>query len=193
MSIHLHPKFYKLLALPLALLAGMATSWAQSGEGVRILPGETEIEITGTLALGISQKFAAALAAAPQARLVRLESDGGILSEAMLIQGAIKARELDTAVRTACESACTIAYLGGRRRFAAPGARFGFHRAGSTPGDIGAADLMVRGFYAQAGLTEDFVDQVMATPVTRMWRPDMKALRRAGVVTQIEAVGQKAQ
>jgi len=191
MSIGIRPLFRKFLAVPLALLAGMAGSWAQSAEGVRILPGETEIEITGTFSLGLSQKFAAVLAAAPNARLVRLNSGGGMLSEAMLVQGAIKARGLDTAVRTACESACPIAYLGGRQRFAAPGARFGFHRAGSTPGELGAADLMVRGFYAQAGLAEDFIDQVMATPVTRMWYPDMPALRRAGVVTGIEAGGEE--
>jgi hypothetical protein len=187
MSIGILPLFRTFLALPLALLAGIGASWAQSGGDVRILPGKTEIEITGTLALGISQKFAALLATAPNVRLVRLGSSGGMLSEAMLIQGAIKARELDTAVRTACESACTIAYLGGRRRFATPGARFGFHRAGSAPGEIGAADFMVRGFYAQAGLTEDFIERVMSTPVTQVWHPDMKTLRRAGVVTQIEA------
>ena len=191
MSIRILPVCRKFLAALLALLAGVAASWAQSGEGVRILPGGSDIEIVGTFSLGISQKFAAVLAAAPNARLVRLNSGGGMLSEAMLIQSAIKARGLDTAVHTTCESACTIAYLGGRQRFAAPGARFGFHSTGSTPGELGAAGLMVRGFYAQASLAEDFVDQVMATPVTRMWYPDMPALRRAGVVTQIGAGGEE--
>lgn len=169
----------------LALLVGHAVA-AEPAFIVRILPSGEDIAISGPITQGLGAAFRDALAKAPKARLVRLESGGGTLDVAIDLYAAIRAHKLDTAVQGRCESACSIAYIGGLRRFAAPRARLGFHRAASgAQGDIPVADFMARGLYLQSGVAEWFADRVMETPHDSMWRPTIAELRRAGVVTDV--------
>lgn len=153
---------------------------------VRVLPSGEDIAISGPIAQGLGAAFRAALAQAPKARLVRLESNGGQLDVAIDLYAAIRAHRLETAVQGNCASACTVAFMGGSRRHAAPTARLGFHRAsGAERTEFPLADYIVRGLYVQSGMAEWFADKVMDTPHETMWRPNMRELRRADVVTDV--------
>ena len=153
---------------------------------VRVLPSGRDIAIAGPFIPGLAAAFEAALAKAPQARLVRLESDGGRFDVALDIYRAIRLRGLETAVQGRCLSACTIAFMAGQRRHAAPAARLGFHTAASPEqAAFPMVDYMIRGFYVHSGMAEPFADRVMATPHNQMWLPSLRELRRANVITDI--------
>ena len=154
---------------------------------VRLLPSGEDIAISGPITQGLGAAFRAALAKAPKARLVRLESNGGTLDVATDLYLAIRERKLDTAVQGNCASACTIVFMAGQRRFASPAARFGFHSAGwpIQRDEFPIADFMMRGLYLQAGMADWFADKIMATPHAEMWQPTLDELRRATVITNI--------
>src|ERR1043165_5038765 len=99
---------------------------------VRALPGGTVIEISGALIGPVGEQFSAVLEQTPNARRVRLDSIGGTIATALENQSLIVARGLETEVRHMCNSACTIAFLGGKKRYAMRGARIGFHRASAA-------------------------------------------------------------
>ena len=150
---------------------------------VRILPGGTVVEISGSFSWALPQNFVAMLAQAPQVRTIRLESLGGHLKPAMEVGEVIRARGLDTYVGRICASACTLAYLGGAHRFLAPGARLGFHQA-SAPGVAPAQlDPVLRLAYTRAGLPPAFVAHVLRTPPQSVWFPSQDELRTAGFMT----------
>ena len=175
-----------LILLVLWRIAAAPAPAAEPGFILRILPSGEDIAIAGPITQGLGAAFRAALAQAPKVRLVRLESGGGTLDVAMDLYAAIRAHGLDTAVQGVCESACTVAFMAGARRFAGPRARLGFHRAtGAGRDEFPLADYVVRGLYVQSGMAEWFADRVMATPHETMWRPSLAELRRAGVVTDV--------
>ena len=163
---------------------------AESGL-VRALPGGTVIEISGALIGPLGEQFSAVLEQTPNARRVRLDSVGGVIATALEIQSQILARGLETEVRNICNSACTIAFLGGKRRYAMRGARIGFHRASAADMHVSSADLMVRGLYLHAGVTEDFVAKVLDTPHDSMWFPPIAALLKSGFVSAVLASGDR--
>ena len=175
------------LATLLALLAvGRGAMAADPPFIVRVLPSGEDIAISGPITQGLGTAFRAALAQAPKARLVRLESGGGTLDVAIDLYAAIRTHKLDTAVQGNCQSACTVAFMGGIRRFSAPHARIGFHRAsGVEQKEFPLADYILRGLYVQSGMAEWFADRVMDTSHETMWRPGMEELRRGNVVTDI--------
>jgi hypothetical protein len=153
---------------------------------VRVLPSGRDIAIAGPITKGLAEAFRAALVQAPDAHLVRLESGGGTLDVAIDLYAAIRSRGMDTAVQAECQSACTVAFMAGTRRFAAPRAKLGFHRAaGEDRPEFPVADFIIRGLYVQSGMAEWFADRVMDTPHETMWRPPLEELRRAGVVTDV--------
>jgi Clp protease len=156
---------------------------------VRVLHQGSEIEISGTFSWALPQQVGVALAEAPQARLVRLESPGGHIKAALEVADMIHARNLDTYVGRMCASACTIAFLAGHQRFATDTARLGFHQAhgpGLTPAD---SNLLLRLAYHNYSLPPAFIAHVLRTPPQDLWVPDLAELRRAGVVTDIAPTG----
>ncbi len=175
-----------LVILLLVLTPAPARPSAEPGFIVRILPSGEDIAISGPITEGLGAAFRDALAKAPKARLVRLESGGGTLDVAIDLYAAIRSHGMETAVQGQCESACTIAYMAGQRRYYAPRARLGFHRAsGAEFKEFPLADFIVRGLYVQSGMAEWFADRVMETPHENMWRPGEADLRRGGVVTDV--------
>jgi len=153
------------------------------GPRVRASPDGTVLEISGPLLGNVGAQVQGALSTSPRVRMVRLDSEGGVIAVGLEVQTAIKQRGLNTDVRGICSSACTIAFLGGVRRSAAQDARLGFHGAGGDDGATLAAQLIVRGLYLHAGLAEGFVDRALATPHDEMWYPSAAELRDAGVLT----------
>lgn len=178
------------LALATALLAGLPAGTALRAQEVpepaviRLLADARVVEIVGGLVGATAEKLRGVLAQAPDVRTVRLESAGGILAVGIEVQTAIATRGLETEVLGTCNSACTVAFLGGKVRHAFVGARFGFHRASQAGESVSVADLIVRGLYLHAGVAEAFVDRVLATPHDEMWFPSLTELRESGFVSR---------
>ncbi len=178
-----------LLALTIAERAQAETFEFEGPYAVRVLHQGSEIEISGTFSWALPQQVGVALAEAPQARLVRLDSPGGHIKAALEVADMIHARNLDTYVGRMCASACTIAFLAGHQRFATETARLGFHQAhgpGLTPAD---SNMLLRLAYQNYSLPPAFVAHVLRTPPQDLWVPDLAELRRAGIVTDVAPTG----
>lgn len=155
---------------------------------VELLPGGREIEVRGGIAFGLTRDVEQLLATHPRVRRIRLNSGGGALSEAQRLRALIATRRLDTITTTGCASACVSAYVGGRFRILARGARLGVHLPRNwqplNRGAVNPAMAAELAFLRQAGLPDWFIAEWIQTG-SRMWFPPEEALRRAGVVTTI--------
>lgn len=143
--------------------------------------------VAGNLTSGTADRFARALADAPQVAAVTLDSDGGRIFEGQRMAELVQARGLDTRVDSHCASACTFVLIAGRRRVAGPDAQIGFHQP-SFPG-MGAEDsrLMVeemRRLYRQGGISDGFLDRVLRVAPQEMWYPAPRELIAARVITE---------
>jgi hypothetical protein len=152
---------------------------------LQILRGGTELEYTGGIKFGATEDVRRLLDADPFIRVIHLNSPGGRLGEAHILRDLIRERELVTYAAAECESACTIAFLGGIQRFLAPEGKLGFHR-GYFPG-LSNRELdrlnkeEGRRLIAQ-GVAEWFVSRLNSTPSDSMWWPSSEELKRAGVI-----------
>jgi hypothetical protein len=103
---------------------------------------------------------------------------------------------LDTYVESSCESACTIAFLAGSARTAAPSAKIGFHASRGVGSTDAAPSLeetaKLRTIYHDAGLPDSFVRQALDTPNETMWYPPHEVLLTAGVLTRRSIGGETA-
>ncbi len=182
-------------ALVLTLLAIPPGGAAQSGPadkaGYRILSYRdgAEIEIIGTLTGGVAAALGRTLKTTPQAKVVHLNSFGGLSFEGLRLFELIRSRGLVTYTSGWCYSACTTAFLGGRERWIARGARLGFHkpaRAGAGPDDVSWV-LGVEGALLDSyvDIPADFVRKAQSIPHETMWYPSIDELRRANVVTGV--------
>ncbi|GCB02796.1 hypothetical protein [Ralstonia sp. SET104] len=145
---------------------------------------------------GAADALETALRKAPNATAVVLRSEGGWLREGTLMADVIRRHHLQTYVERACASACTIAFLAGVDRAAAPGARIGFHRPRAVGADHdqtpGAIDSELWLAYADAGLPDAFVRRVQNTPFDQMWFPTAQELLANHIVTRTSPGGEYA-
>ena len=150
---------------------------------IGILTGGETVEITGSFSWAMPQAFGAVLAQAPLARAVRFASPGGHIQPALEIAAIIRARGLDTEAERICASACTLAFLGGRRRTVGPEAWLGFHQAKAPGVPPERLDPVMRQAYAQSGVPADFIDHVLRTPPQSVWFPTHAELLAARIIT----------
>lgn len=181
---------YVLQGTEFAVLAAGGDPLGEAGT-LTLSQDGTALRVEGMLTNGISGRFRAMAADAPQLRLVILDSPGGRQLEAMRIGATITARRLDTRAEGQCLSACTFVLLAGRERTASPATPIGFHRA-SFPGwsaaDSRAAAMEMEADYRRAGIPADFIRRVVATPAESMWVPTEDELLAANVLTTVETV-----
>ena len=153
------------------------------------------ILLSGGVNDGSAEQLDKALQIAPSITTVVLASDGGWIREGKMLAEVIRKRGLNTYVEGSCASACTIAFLAGKDRAAAPVARIGFHASRSIGAVAKAAPeetAELRTIYRGAGLPETFVDQVINTPNDKMWYPSHDVLLSAGVLTRRSLGGETA-
>jgi hypothetical protein len=181
--------------LALLLLAGPAASQVpepvappSSHFAIRLLRDGAEIEFAGRIDWGASAALRRALLEAPEVRLIRLESPGGRLAEARLMNKLIAQRGLATMTTTFCHSACTIAYIAGKERRLGAEGRLGFHQSNRPFGVSEISDRIAREERERlvaAGVAKWFADKAYATPNDQLWIPTRAELLRARVVTQL--------
>lgn len=154
------------------------------------------ILLSGGINDGSAEQLDSALKLAPSVTTVVLTSEGGWIREGQLLAEVIRKRGLNTYVEGYCASACTIAFLAGSERAAAPSAKIGFHASRSvgnleaTPSSAETAQL--RDIYRQAKLPDSFIREALDTPHEKMWHPKHEVLLTAGVLTRRSMGGETA-
>lgn len=153
---------------------------------ITVLPGGAEVEFRGGLRAGSARELEKILAAVPQAKVLHIESIGGRIIEAKMMSKLIRARQMTTYTSERCLSAATLVLMSGKERVVAMGAKIGFH-AGNFPGATAdqkqEMDNLVRTTMQSAGVTEPFINRVLATPSEQMWYPTFEEMLGARVVT----------
>lgn len=201
-SGRLRPAWAAALALALALVVphhidgrGVGAPPAMPDESdsparLDLASGDRDLRLTGDFTEGLAERVATLLAAHPQVERLTLDSDGGLVEEAVAVGRLVKSRHLATYVPDACASACTLVFLQGRERILGPEGRLGFH-APYEVGDDGVERAVdpapERDAYRAAGLPDAFVAEVMRVAPDDLWIPEQRQLRAAGIVTGIEA------
>lgn len=118
----------------------------------------------------------------PEIRLVRVSGPGGRVSTGLELFDMIRARGLETLVTGDCSSACTDAFLAGKRRWLGPSARLGFHQGGIAGSTDAAIDNAAARVYRAAGLAPDFIQRVL-TGGFGLWVPTQEELLAARAAT----------
>jgi len=154
-----------------------------AASAIRVLPNGDVVELAGSFLPTVPAAFTDVLTHTPAARTVRLESPGGNVNAALAVAQIIRAHGLDTYVGRLCTSACTLAFLGGHRRFLAVSARLGFHQASLPNAAPERFDAYLRAAYMRFNVPPTFINHVLQTPPQSIWFPTRDELVGAGFVT----------
>jgi len=160
------------------------------GHQIRLIHAGMELEFSGGLGAGSANDLARALDANPGVHVVHLNSPGGLVDEGRQMFDLIRGHLLITTTDRYCFSACTLAFLGGRERYLAPGARLGFHGEFSDTADeshVQAAQHQDMVTMLSLGIASDFVDKAFAAPKDRIWMPSSGELEDAHVITGVSS------
>ncbi len=168
----------------------MATGPDIQGHQIRLIHAGMELEFSGGIGSGSATDLARALDNNPGVHVVHLNSPGGLVAEGRQMFDLIRGHLLITTTDRYCFSACTLAFLGGRQRYLAPGARLGFHGEFSDTADdshVQAAQHQDMVTMLSLGIASDFVDKAFAAPKDRIWMPSAGELEDAHVITGISS------
>ena len=174
--------FYQLLQEPPAS-AGEGRSYrlAVSADG-------RYLHLSGFLDFGVTRDFRDLLEGRGDIVGVVLDSGGGPVYEGRALGNVIRREGLDTYSLAGCSSACVTAFLGGRERWLAPGARLGFHQFRLDARnvhpfiDIEAEQRLELENYAARGVDRGFLARVFDSPHDDIWFPEIDELQAAGVI-----------
>jgi hypothetical protein len=152
---------------------------------IRILRGASELELAGGIPFGTAEKVQDFLNSAPGIKVIHLNSLGGRITEAYKLYQIIKRHELVTFTSSQCVSACTIAFLAGKERYLARGARLGFHSssiAGVSSDEVAGINDEVRRTLEAHGAPRGFVERALNTKSSSMWYPTGEELLEAKII-----------
>jgi hypothetical protein len=90
-------------------------------------PASASLRAEGLIGQRFDERLAEALAVHPNARTLVMNSEGGLIDNAMAAARLIETRKLTIVVRDQCSSACLIVFAAGAHRRAHWNATFGFH------------------------------------------------------------------
>ena len=189
------------LALSGLVLVGIAMARTEAKPpALRILPppdftlsatsdGQA-FEFLGLVDFGLTEALRRLVAAHPEIRQLRLDSNGGYIAEARGVVTVLRAHGIATHVEGHCASACALIFAGGAERSLGPDGRLGLHGyALARERQYGMIDPVAEmqrdlAIYRAQGLEESFVTQLAALPQVPMWYPSHDELQAAGMVTQ---------
>lgn len=173
------------------LYAPSHPSAADGGPGysIELIAEGSLIRFEGNFETGLSSDLKKLLAEKHDVRGIVLNSDGGRVFEARGVAKLIREHQLETYVYGMCRSACTTAFIAGKRRYLGEGGSLGFHRyrlRSVLPViDVTAEQEKDRVFYQAQGVAPTLLSRIFAAPYESMWYPEIKELLDAKVVHQI--------
>ena len=148
--------------------------------------------LDGKFSYGISKDFEQVLDENPKVKTITFFSQGGLEYEARNISSIIKERGLNTYVPEYCVSACTSAFIGGKKRQMSSKALLGFHQGKSALNNNKFSEEEAKDnlydtikFYKQNGIDKEFVKRFHRVPVEEMWYPRDAELLKQGIVTDV--------
>lgn len=155
-------------------------------QGYSVTVNGDQLVVKGSLAWGLLDTAARALSENGQIKTAVLDGPGGHVGVGTRLGDMIKAHGLDTLTTEFCASACTEAFIAGKRRYLRKGAKLGFHAvSGESLNAIEMGKRRAIEHMRAAGLTEDFIAQSFETPADKVWYPTHQELRAANVITGI--------
>lgn len=154
---------------------------------IYVLANGSELELAGGMPVGTADAVAKKLDAMPGVHVLHLNSEGGIILEGYRLAGVIRARGLVTYTATTCASACTIAFLAGKQRYLGKTGWLGFHSTAQSFGGPSSAlgNEAMRRMYREEGLSDTFIDKVMATAPRDLWYPSHDDLIAAHAIDAV--------
>jgi hypothetical protein len=186
------------LVAPVGFFFLMPRTGHALSEAVQLLPGPAwsisptkkpgELRLSGELQYGVSDALASVLTHDPRIRRLELDSPGGLMEEGFAIAKLVESHSLTTVVKRTCASACTIAFVSGRERVLAAGAKLGFHRARSSAWDDALYDDdkyndRVIDYFESKGITASFAQKAYSVPNADTWYPSVDELLSARVIS----------
>ena len=129
------------------------------------------IEVIGPFGPGIAEAFRKEFEKHPDVKWVHLTSPGGLVVEGRRLRDLIYARQLNTYVRTACASACTLAFIGGAQRVLRRDAIFGFHQYSRLSYESLRQHVQDedRSYFAGRGISPSFLAKMFQAESSSLW------------------------
>lgn len=155
---------------------------------LRILNQGTELELIGSLPFGTADSVQALLERYPDVQVIHLNSRGGRISEGVRLYQLIQQYNLNTYSPSECSSACTIAFMGGAKRYLGKRGILGFHSASlqSVDGnDVTQLNDEFKRIYRRHGVSESFIRQAVRVAGAAIWYPGQLELLDARVVDEL--------
>ena len=137
--------------------------------------------IEGGLLAGVETTAKAEFEAAPDIKVLRLESQGGDAETAYALRQLVFDRALVTYTVGGCAGACIIPFVAGKLRVLHTGAQLGFHQL-PPPKSEAAGPAAKQNYLAGRGVLTGFVAKVDATPKESIWTPSLEELIEASVI-----------
>ena len=170
-------------------LSDMAVVQAEAAPTrVALGSGGRDVRLAGELTEGVADRLARLLDEHPRVERIHLTSEGGLVDEGAAIGALVARHGLVTYVPDYCVSACTLAFVRGRERLVAEGARLGFHapyETGPFGIEVAADSAPERAAYLAAGLEPAFVDAALKVRPDDLMIPDVARLVAARVATGV--------
>lgn len=148
----------------------------------------TLLYLNGELGYGVSKDFEKMVKGNPKVRGVIFNSHGGYSYEGRQLAKLIIAYGLNTYSFEHCDSACTIAFIAGKRRFVGADAKLGFHQSRliyedrSKIEEVKKDDEKDHLFFEHQGIKKNFLKKISAIPSNKVWFPSIDELLQAGVI-----------
>ncbi len=154
---------------------------------LRVLRDATELEFSGYIGFGATEKTEEYLEAHPAIKLIHLNSIGGRVESARKLAALIESKGLSTYTSYECSSACIIPYAAGKERLIAKNAKLGFHQydfPGAKQSDFYSDYAMDSKYLLSKGISQQFVDRIFDTPPSEMWEPSHEELISGNFITR---------
>jgi len=153
---------------------------------LRLLRNGKELEVSGGISYGVTKAVKEMLKASPNVEVIHMNSIGGWIKEAKKLHDLIRSKKLITFTSTHCESACTIAFLGGRERYLGENGKIGFHSAsidGKTTVE-GTNDEQIK-VLRKSGAAYAFINKLVNISPNSMWYPTNQELLDNHIITAV--------
>ncbi len=173
-------------------------SYSRSGDKVayqlNLSENQQQLVIRGDLDIGITTATRAVIAAHPQIKSVVLQSRGGHIYEGRGLARLFTEHGVDTYVYEECSSACTTAFIGGKRRHIGTGGKLGFHQYWVETTEysqfvpfynIRAEQQRDLALFQARGVDQAFLNKMFHQPAHRIWFPDHLTLQQAHIVHEV--------
>ena len=170
-------------------------SYSRPGDKVAyqlsISEDQQQLIIRGDFDIGITKKVRSTIETHPQIKSVILNSRGGQIYEGRGLANLFTKHEINTYVYDECSSACTTAFIGGKRRYISTQGRLGFHQywveTTKYSHFVPFYNLRVEqqrdlALFKAHGVDQSFLNRMFDQPANRVWFPDHSTLYDAEIV-----------